>query len=405
MEKVTLDYTYYEPPSGYEGLLEDFLKQKRELPFVKTLNEPWMERIEKKLQGFNPRHIALVGIGGSSLGTEAVLRALLPASANSRGRRFFVFDNVDPERTLELAELLEPSETAFVVVSKSGNTTETLANFSLLYSRFPRKENFIVVTSGGRLKEMAESEGFLIFSVPQYLPGRYSVLSPVGLVPLYLSGVNVEALLQGALEGIKLSSQPYLKNPALLSAAAIYQEWERGRNINVVLSYSEHLYFIGFWYRQLFSESLGKAGWGPTPVLDLGSVDQHSKLQLYLDGPDDKVYTFWRVREFRKDVVVPELDELKAGLFGREMSWIYTAMALSTEMALAESGRPTLAFELPRINERFLGQFLAVLQVQVWFISRLAEVNPFDQPGVERMKRLAKEMILGKRKAGERRTT
>ncbi len=405
MEKIILDYTYYEPPSGYEDLLEDFLEQKNSLPFVRTLHEPWTEGIRENLRGFNPEHMVLVGIGGSSLGTEALLRALLPASANSRGRRFFVFDNVDPERTLELAELIEPQQTAFVVVSKSGNTTETLANFSLLYSRFPLKDNFIIITSGGRLKEMADKEGFLSFPVPRYLPGRYSVLSPVGLVPLYLAGVKVESLLQGALEGIELSSQPYLKNPALLSAAAIYREWTKGKNINVVLSYSEHLYFMGFWYRQLFSESLGKAGWGPTPVLDLGSVDQHSKLQLYLDGPDDKIYTFWRLREFRRDAVVPELEGLKAGLFGRKLSQIYEAMALSTEMALAESKRPTMAFVLPRIEERFLGQFLTVLQAQVWFISRMAGVEPFNQPGVERMKRLAKEMILGSRGAGERRTT
>ncbi len=403
--KVVLDYTYYELPSGYRDLLEDFLRAREGLPFVKALTHPWLEEIEEKLKGFKPRDLVIVGIGGSSLGAEALLRALLPASFNSRGRRIFFFDNVDPERAEELAELVEPERTAFIVISKSGNTTETLANFSVLFQRFPERERFIAITSGGTLKTVAETERFITFSVPEYLPGRFSVFSPVALVPLYLAGVDTEALLRGAKEGLELSSKPLLENPALFSAAAIYQEWKRGKNIHVVLSYSEHLYFAGFWYRQLFSESLGKAGWGITPVIDLGSVDQHSKLQLYLDGPDDKIYTFWRVGEFRRDPFVPEIEGIKSGLFGRKMSQIYRVMALSTQRALAESGRPTLAMEVPRIEERFLGQFLMVLQSQVWFISRLAGVNPFDQPGVERMKKLARDMLLGKTKAEEARTT
>ncbi len=403
MEKLILDYTYADISPKWEDLREEFLREKDNLPFVKTLKEDWLSLIRSRLEGFSAKHLVVVGIGGSSLGAEALLRALLPVSFNSRGRRIFFFDNVDPERTAELAELVEPENTAFIIISKSGNTTETLANFLILYRKFPWKERYIVITGGGFLKEFARKEGFLTFPVPDYLPGRYSVLSPVGLVPFYLEGIEIEEIMQGAEEGLSLSGRPLYQNPALLSASAIFQNYQAGRNILVNLVYSEHLYPLGFWYRQLFSESLGKDGKGQTPVLDLGSVDQHSKLQLYLDGPDDKVYLFWRVRNFRKDENIDCQEGLE--FCGKPLSHIIYSMALSTERALHESGRPTLAFELPKIKPRFLGQFITVLQSQVWFISKMQGVYPFDQPGVERMKRVAKEYIKGRSHSERRRTT
>ncbi len=398
-----LDYTYLEISPQWEGLRERFSEEKERLPFVKTLREDWTSLLRSRLEGFSPEHIVVVGIGGSSLGAEALLRALLPVAFNSRGRRIFFFDNVDPERTLELAELIEPRKTAFVIISKSGNTTETLANFLLLFEKFPFRDNYMAITGGGFLKEFALKEGFLTFPVPDYLPGRFSVLSPVGLVPLYLAGVEPEELLQGAEEGISLAEKPLYRNPALLSASAIFSHYGKGRNILVNLVYSEHLYPMGFWYRQLFSESLGKEGHGQTPVLDLGSVDQHSKLQLYLDGPDDKIYIFWRVGKYRKDDHIPCSDEMD--LCGKSLSHIHYSMALSTEVALHESGRPTMAFELPQITPRILGQFITVLQAQVWYLSRMAGVYPFDQPGVERMKKIARKFIKGEETPGSRRTT
>jgi len=264
MEKIILDYTYAGiEPEGLELYLEEFLKVKDALPFVKTLNEPWIEIIKKKLNGMAPENLVIAGIGGSSLGAEAVSRALKPISFNSRGKRVFFFDNIDPERISELLELIEPDKTVFVVISKSGGTTETLINFSILFETSGRKkERFIIITDPqkGKLREMAEREGFLSFPVPPYLGGRFSVLSPVGLVPLYLLGVNIENLLDGGKEGIKIASLEANKNPALLSASFLYNSYTRGKPIQVILVYSEHLYYMGFWYRQLLSESLGKNG-------------------------------------------------------------------------------------------------------------------------------------------------
>ena len=409
MEKIILDYTYAGiEPEGLELYLEEFLKVKDALPFVKTLNEPWIEIIKKNLNGMAPENLVIAGIGGSSLGAEAVSRALKPISFNSRGKRVFFFDNIDPERISELLELIEPDKTVFVVISKSGGTTETLINFSILFETSGRKkERFIIITDPqkGKLREMAEREGFLSFPVPPYLGGRFSVLSPVGLVPLYLLGVNIENLLDGGKEGIKIASLEANKNPALLSASFLYNSYTRGKPIQVILVYSEHLYYMGFWYRQLLSESLGKNGWGQTPVLDLGTVDQHSKLQLYLDGPDDKVYTFWKLKNYRHDLLVPQIPQLKTDFSGKKLSEIFSAMGDSTEIALSESGRRTISFVIPAINERCLGQFITIMEAQIWFISRMAKIEPFNQPGVERMKKIAREMITGKRERGKRKTT
>ncbi len=409
MRKIILDYTF----SGklgkeFEKYLEDFLKEKQSLPFVRTLNENWGDSIKNKLEGFNPRDIVVCGIGGSSLGAEAVLRAILPVSFNSRGRRIFFFDNIDPERNKELLELIEPEKTTFIIISKSGGTTETISNFLLLFEKSGRKKkNFIIITDPekGALRDMAKSEGFLSFPIPSYLGGRFSVLSPVGLVPLYLAGVNIDELIEGGKEGIEISSMDFSHNPSLLSASLIFSLFGKGKLMQVILVYSEHLHSMGFWYRQLFSESLGKDEWGQTPVLDKGSVDQHSKLQLYLDGPNDKVYTFWKLKEYRSDLDVPESPILSSELSGLSLSHIFSSMADSTEIALASSGRRTMSFVIPKIEERYLGQFITILESQVWYISKMKGINPFDQPGVERMKRTAKELIFGERKKGERKIT
>ncbi len=359
-------------------------------------------------------NLLVLGIGGSALGTTAVHRALNPGLHNllprerRKGPRLFVCDNVDPGTVAELLTFLDPRETVVNVVSKSGGTAETLAQFLAVYGwmrdRLGSEEarRRIVVTTDparGFLRRLARQEGFAALDVPANVGGRYSVLTPVGLFPLAVVGVDVEALVHGAAHMDAYTARPGIwENPAYLFGLIHVLLYRRGRTVHVMMPYSDALRDVADWFRQLWAESLGKARdlsgrpvhVGPTPVKAVGTTDQHSQLQLYMEGPQDKLITFVEVEEPASEVDLPPLypDEEVAYLGGKTLGQLLLAEKRATEAALTESGRPNLTVRLPAVTAHTVGQLLYLLEVATVFAGGLLGVDPLDQPGVELGKRL-----------------
>ena len=359
-------------------------------------------------------NLVVLGIGGSALGTTAVHRALNSALHNllprerRTGPRLFVCDNVDPRTVAELLEYLDPRETVVNVVSKSGGTAETLAQFLAVYGWMRERlgpegaRRRVVVTTDparGFLRRLARQEGFAALDVPPNVGGRYSVLTPVGLFPLAVVGVDVEALLDGAAHMDAYAGRPEIwENPAYLFGLIHVLMYRRGRTVHVMMPYSDALRDVADWFRQLWAESLGKAQdlsgqpvhVGPTPVKAVGTTDQHSQLQLYMEGPQDKLITFIEVEAPAPEMDLPPLypDEEVAYLGGKTLGQLLLAEKRATEAALTESGRPNLTLSVPVVTAHTVGQLLYLLEVATVFAGGLLGVNPLDQPGVELGKRL-----------------
>ena len=268
----------------------------------------------------------------------------------------------------------------------------------------PRWKNNLVVTTDpedGILRQIVREEGLLSLEVPSGVGGRFSVLTPVGLFPLAMAGVDVKGLLAGAaaMRQRTLEENPW-RNPARLYALTQHLLYQKGCHISVMMPYSDSLYLLADWFRQLWAESLGKrlnsrnevVETGPTPVKALGATDQHSQIQLYAEGPRDKVVTFIRVEEFRAALPVPKgyprIKDL-AYLSGHDFGELLNAEQRATAMALARNGRPNCSFILPRIDAQVIGQMIFLLETATAYAGGLFGVNPMDQPGVEEGKRYA----------------
>ena len=379
-----------------------------ELPY----NAELAKQIKAAAKKLTPRfeNFVVIGIGGSALGNIALQQALrhpywnLLSSAQRKGSlRLFVPDNVDPDYISGLLDVLDVSKTVFNVISKSGSTAECLANFFVLKKALEKKvgkkyaEHIIVTTdtAKGYLREMADKEGMLSFVVPANGGGRFSVFSPVGLISAAFSGINIEKLLEGAAEmDGRCSNDDLLRNPAALYAAVQYLFYWLKRPISVMMPYSNALYGVADWYRQLWAESLGKKSnkkgdavfVGPTPVKALGATDQHSQVQLYIEGPQDKVITFLSVEEFDKTVKIPSYDGHYLG--GRSLNELLKAEEEATRLALTKEGRPNLTISLPKITPETFGQLIYMLEFATAFAGELFDINAFDQPGVELGKQL-----------------
>lgn len=362
--------------------------------------------------------LLVLGIGGSALGTTAVQRALNPGLHNllpadrRQGMRLFVCDNVDPEGFGEVLDHLDPARTVVNVISKSGGTAETLAQL-LAVRRWlgagvgaaEARRRLVVTTDPARgfLRRLAQEEGLEALDVPPGVGGRFSVFTPVGLFPLAAAGVDVEGLLAGAARADRWLGLPGLwENPAYLFAALHVLFLRKGRNVHVLMPYSDALRDLADWFRQLWAESLGKryaldgreVFVGPTPVKAVGTTDQHSQVQLYMEGPHDKVVTFVEVERSRREVDLPaefrgrgEVDYLQ----GKTLGALLRAEKRGTEAALTQAGRPNLTFVLPAVTPQAVGELLHLFQVSTLFAGGLLGIDPLDQPGVE----LGKEMTFG----------
>ncbi len=358
----------------------------------------------------------LLGIGGSALGPAALVSALchphhnLLAANRRGGMRLFVIDNADPEMLAHCLEVLDLKRTLVNVITKSGTTSETLTAFMVVEDALRKtvgkekvSEHFVFTTDPekGLLRALAKEKGVSTLPVPPNVGGRFSVLTAVGLFPAACCGIDIEALVSGAAEMERRCRTVEIgRNPAYLYAAIHYLlDSRRQKTIAVMMPYVQALRDIADWHRQLWAESLGKRHdregrdvyVGQTPVKALGATDQHSQIQLYVEGPNDKVITLIQVDEWRQRCTIPqdalpgiqELDVFR----GRDMADLLTAELAATEFALTKAARPNLKILLSRVSPESVGAILYMLEVATAFAGGLYNINAFDQPGVEEGKK------------------
>lgn len=374
-----------------------------ELPYKTDL----AKQIKAAAKKLSPKYenFVVIGIGGSALGNIAVQQALrhpfwnlLDKKQRKGGMKLFVPDNVDPDLLAGLMDVIDPKKSLFNVVSKSGTTAECLANFFVLKKALEKKvgkkyrEHIIITTdeAKGYLREMAIKDNILSFVVPANVGGRFSVMSPVGLISAAFTGVDIEKLIGGAAEmDRRCDTDQLMQNPAAVYAAIQYLYYWKKRPMSVMMPYSNALYGIADWYRQLWAESLGKKTnrkgqqvfVGPTPIKALGATDQHSQVQLYIEGPHDKVFTFLSAGKFNKTVKIPSYDKHYLG--GHSLNELLKAEEEATRVALTKEGRPNLTIELPSIDASAIGQLFYLLELATAYAGELMDINAFDQPGVE----------------------
>lgn len=399
----------------------DLHKDKDTLNAVKTAAE--------KYAAFGYENLVVLGIGGSALGITALNTALNPPYYNlltKRGRkgfpRLFVMDNIDPVTFRAMLRLCPPQKTLYNVISKSGGTAETMSQLmivlEILESKLGKekvKDHLIVTTSPqgpnapkSLLHPVAKAYGLDSFDIPLNVGGRFSVFTPVGLLPAALIGLDIDEMLAGcAAMDKRCSVGSLMDNPAYLRAAVHYMmDKEKGKVMSVMMPYVDGLRDVADWYRQLWAESLGKkfsldgeeVYAGQTPIKALGATDQHSQVQLFREGPNDKIFTTLEAGRFDKTLKIPanltdiaDLDYLR----GASMNKLMTAELVGTLDALKASLRPAIRVILPKVNAHSVGQLLYMLEVETAMAGRLYNVNTFDQPGVEEGKIIARRLMGG----------
>ncbi len=361
----------------------------------------------------------VLGIGGSALGPIAVQNALNHLRWNElekrNGPKFYVEDNIDPERMASLLDVIDLKRTCFNVITKSGATAETMSQY-LIISDLLKKEvgegwqKHIIATTDkekGNLIQIGRKEGFRMFVIPDGVGGRFSELTPVGLLPAAVCGIDIRAMLQGAAAmDERCKSSDVWQNPALLEATLQYLATEdRNANVQVVMPYADSLKYMADWFCQLWAESLGKnvtrkgmaVNCGQTPTKALGVTDQHSQLQLYTEGPFDKVVTFLKVEKFHTETKIAHGCEDFADvafLGGKTLNQLLHAEQLGTEFALYQAGRLNQTIILPEVNANTIGQLLFFFEMVTAYAGELLDIDAFNQPGVENSK-IASFAVLG----------
>ena len=380
-----------------------------ELPFSQSDILKDILKLTEEYKGKYDNFVVL-GIGGSALGNIAMQTALNDPYYNYNEKvrsgypRLFVPDNIDPLRFNSLLNMLDLKRTVFNVISKSGGTAETMSQYLIARKAVVDelgegnlKEHFIATTSqdSGYLIEIARREGFKTFHIPDNVGGRFSVLTPVGLVSAAFCGIDIEELLAGAayMAGICETADLW-ENPAYLNASLLYLAYEGGKKLSVMMPYVHGLKDVADWYRQLWAESLGKeldrndniVNIGPTPIKALGATDQHSQVQLYMEGPYDKVITFLEVENYGIEMEIPNFYEDIQGvsyLGGHSLNELITTEKRATELALSIRGRLNESIILPELNEFTLGQLFYLLELQTAMAGEFFNIDAFNQPGVE----------------------
>ena len=360
----------------------------------------------------NTTDMIVLGIGGSALGNIALQQALNPTTYNlltekqRGGPRLFVLDNVDPTLiadTFKFVQRRMPT-TLVNVISKSGETAETASQFMLIRKIMQDKlgDNYaqrIVATTDaekGTMHDIAKAEGFPTLPVPGDVGGRFSVLSPVGLFSAAMCGIDIDALLAGADSCRQIVElMDLMQNPAAVLAAIKYIMFtEKNKPMHVMMPYSNRLYMLADWYRQLWAESLGKQVdregneifTGPTPIKALGTTDQHSQVQLYREGPNDKFTVFMDVKKHPREMRMPDAFSEIPGLTylrKQKLSKLLDAEKIATEYAMAYSKRPSVTITFPEINARHVGQFLFLYEFTTSIMGEMLNINAYDQPAVE----------------------
>ena len=362
----------------------------------------------------------VLGIGGSALGPAAVQQALnhlhyndLPRDKRN-GPKLYIEDNIDPERMAALLDVIDLKTTCFNVISKSGGTAETMSQYLIVLDALKKAvgdkypEHIIATTSEsrGHLINIAKKEGYETFFIPEGVGGRFSELCPVGLLAAAVCGIDIKGLLDGARAmDERCKTDDVWSNPALLDAGLMYIAMQdMGCNMSVMMPYADSLKLMADWYAQLWAESLGKnvtkkgmaCNVGSTPIKTLGVTDQHSQLQLYTEGPYDKVITFLKVESFRSETPIPngceDVPDV-AFLGGKSHNALIEAERMGTEYALYKSGRMSQTITLPCVNANTIGQLLYFFELVTAYTGELLDIDTFNQPGVEESKVAAFAML------------
>jgi glucose-6-phosphate isomerase len=343
------------------------------------------------------KNVAVLGIGGSSLGTKAI-DALLEHGENRNDKKIIYFENVDPNEIVDNLKGLDFDETLFLVISKSGGTIETTSHLKFLLHTFDItldsdafKEHFIFITDErSPLDRLGDDLGVKRFYIPQNVGGRFSVLSPVGLLPLHIAGYDIEKLLAGAL---KLKESFFKREEDELCKKAIYYaSGAEDRPVNVLFSYTSAFKYFNDWFVQLWAESLGKINLdgtkvGLTPVGLIGSVDQHSFLQLIIEGALDKTVTMIKVKEFANDITIPDISlphlEKTDFINNHSFNELINAQCDATMQSILDQNVPVDMIEISKLDEQSAGYMIFYYELLTSLTGKLLNVNTYDQPGVE----------------------
>ncbi len=391
-----------------------------DLPYMSSEILNHLESVARHVRAHFDAFVVL-GIGGSALGPIAVQQALnhlrwneLPNDKRN-GPRLYVEDNVDPERMASLLDVIDVRKTCFNIITKSGETAETMSQYLIISDLLKLKvgegwQKHIIATTDaakGNLIKLAKTEGFETFVIPDGVGGRFSEMSPVGLLAAAICGIDIRAMLEGAKVIDKACQcKDTWQNPALLEAVLQYIcMTDMDVNIQVMLPYADSLKSVADWFCQLWAESLGKnitrrgmaVNLGQTPVKALGVTDQHSQLQLYTEGPYDKVVTFLKVENFRAETKIPygcEDFPNVAFLGGKTHNQLIEAEQKGTEYALYKAGRMNQTIILPEVSAHTIGQLLYFFEMVTAYTGELLDIDAFNQPGVEESK-LASFAVLG----------
>ncbi len=358
-------------------------------------------------------NVLILGIGGSALGGIAVTEALLKPYWNLLTKeqrngypRIFFLDNIDPDSMTGLLQILDLNKTLVNVITKSGSTAETMSQYMIIKDLMEKelgddyRKNIVATTDQriGVLRQLADQEGYKTFVVPDDVGGRFSVFSAVGLLPFALVGLDIDRIMSGIKDmDLALKNTDIFENIAAQGALINYlMDTKKGKNISVMMPYSSRLKYISDWFVQLWAESLGKevnkngekVNVGPTPVKALGATDQHSQIQLYNEGPNNKLITFIRVNNFDNSLEIPRIFEYTGigYLGGKTVNDLINAEADSTRVALADYNRPTMTINIDRVDEYNIAQLLYMLEVQTAIAGELYNIDTFNQPGVEQAK-------------------
>ncbi|MFH1729123.1 MAG: glucose-6-phosphate isomerase [Pseudomonadota bacterium] len=366
------------------------------------------------------KNIVFFGIGGSSLGPNTLFKSLLHRYHNviNEPKIFFV-DNVDPKTMYDLAGIVNPSESCYVFTSKSGTTVETISHFFAFYDLIikviPKDklcEHLVFITDPqkGPMKVFATENNIPCFDIPSTVGGRFSVLCPVGLLPAALMGINIREIIVGAKNMLRLSrpDQAFI-NPSLTLALIISYYWiEKDISELVLMPYSDSLEYVSDWFNQLWGESLGKkfdldgneVNIGQTPLKALGSRDQHSQLQLYMEGPTNKLIGLISVSEYEKDFPISNKEPLFEGfdyLHEKSFTDLIKAELKATAIGLAKEKKPSFELILPRICPETIGSLFFLFEMVTAITGYILNIDPFDQPGVEVGKKYAKALLGSKK--------
>lgn len=358
-------------------------------------------------------NLLVLGIGGSALGglamTEALLKPYWNYLSNEQRNnypRIFFLDNIDPDSVNGLLDVLDLKKTLVNVITKSGSTVETMAQYMIVKDRLEQelgddyRKNIVATTDKqtGILRQLADQEGYKTFVIPDDVGGRFSVFSAVGLLPLALVGIDIDEVVQGIKDiDLALKNMDINNNIAAQNALIHYLlDTQKGKKISVMMPYSSRLRYVPDWFVHLWAESLGKVidndgnivHSGQTPLKAIGATDQYSQMQLYNEGPNDKIINFVRVGQFDNFLKIPKIFEYTGirYLGGKTINELLDAEADSTKVTLADNSRPTVSIIMPKIDGYHLAQLLYMLEVQTAIAGELYNINTFNQEGVEQAK-------------------